>query len=172
MIYFLLLISALSRVIAHPANLTPVGAIGVYAARRFGWKKSIFITLSALVISDIFLGFGFYTLSVYIGFVAYAIFQKLFKKYKLSPIYSAICGSTTFFLITNFSVWLGPWYEHNAAGLISCFTLALPFYRNMLVGDLVFLALVFALEYFVNKLTRRNIIWRTSLKPTSSTQKF
>lgn len=172
MTYFLLLISALSRVIAHPANFTPVGAISIYATKKFGWKKSIFITLTALAISDIFLGFGFYTPSVYIGFVAYAMFQIVFKKFKLSPIYSTVCGSTTFFLITNFSVWLGPWYEHNISGLISCFTLALPFYRNMLVGDMGFLALIFSLEYFVNKLTRRSTKWHTNLRPTNSIQKY
>jgi hypothetical protein len=171
MVYFLLLISSLSRVIAHPANLTPVGAISVYATRKFGFKKSILITLGALVISDIFLGFGFYTPSVYIGFITYTIFQVAFKKYKLSPVYSAVCGSTAFFLITNFSVWLGPWYEHTATGLTECFTLALPFYRNMIIGDLGFLAIIFALEYLVNKLTRRSKIWRTNLRPTSSIQK-
>lgn len=169
--YFLLLISSLSRVISHPANLTPVGAIGIFATQKYGLKKSILITVCALVISDIFLGFGFYTPSVYIGFIAYVVFQKLFEKFKLSPVYSAVCGSTFFFLITNFSVFLGPWYEHTFEGLIKCFTLALPFYRNMIIGDLGFLALIFGLEYLVNKIIRRKA-WRISLRPTSSIQKY
>jgi signal transduction histidine kinase len=169
--YFLLLISSLSRVISHPANLTPVGAISIYATQKYGFKKSILITICALVISDIFLGFGFYTPSVYIGFIAYIVFQKFFKKFKLSPIYSAICGSTFFFLITNFSVFLGPWYEHTFNGLIKCFALALPFYRNMIIGDIGFLAVIFGLEYLVNKITSRKI-WLTNLRPTSLMKKY
>ena len=169
--YFLLLISSLSRIISHPANLTPVGAISIYATQKYGFKKSILITICALVISDIFLGFGYYTLSVYIGFIAYIIFQKLFKKFKLSSVYSAICGSTFFFLVTNFSVFLGPWYEHTLEGLIKCFILALPFYRNMIIGDIGFLAVIFGLEYLVNKIMRRKI-WRTNLRLTNSTQKY
>jgi hypothetical protein len=168
MTYLLFLVSVISRVVVHPANLTAVGASSILLTKKMGVKKSLFFTFCALIISDIFLGFGFYTPFVYMGFASYILFQNIFKKYKLANFYTAICGSTFFFLITNFGVWLGPWYEHTASGLLQCFLLALPFYRNMIIGDLGFLAIFCLAEYL---LTRR-AKWHTNLQPTSSNQRF
>ena len=46
-------------------------------------------------------------------------------------------SSLLFFLLTNFGVWiLG--YPFTFAGLVSCYTMALPFFVNTIVGDLFF----------------------------------
>ena len=44
-----------------------------------------------------------------------------------------------FFLLTNFSVWLfTPWYSKDISGLLYCYTLALPFFRNTLAGNVFY----------------------------------
>jgi hypothetical protein len=48
-----------------------------------------------------------------------------------------LSSSLLFFIITNFGVWiLG--YPHTLDGLIMCYTLAIPFFVNSIIGDLFF----------------------------------
>jgi hypothetical protein len=52
-----------------------------------------------------------------------------------------LLGSVLFFLITNFAVWVfTPLYERTSAGLVQCFYMALPFFRNTLAGDIFYVA--------------------------------
>jgi hypothetical protein len=58
---------------------------------------------------------------------------------------AALASSVSFFLISNFDVWIATnLYPKNLAGLITSYTLALPFFRNALEGDLLFTAAMFA----------------------------
>jgi len=62
---------------------------------------------------------------------------------------ASILSSTLFFLITNYAVWQwGTMYSHNWHGLAQCFTLALPFFRNTLVGDIGYTAMLFGAYEF------------------------
>ena len=65
------------------------------------------------------------------------------------PIFgAAILSSVLFFIVTNFGVWLtgGGWfYPKTLQGLIECYTLAIPFFRNSLAGDLVYTGVLFSL---------------------------
>ncbi|MGC4003224.1 MAG: hypothetical protein QM811_08850 [Pirellulales bacterium] len=59
---------------------------------------------------------------------------------------AAFLPSTFFFVVTNFIVWAvrrGLNYENSFAGLLECYSLAVPFYRWMLQGDLVYTAAIF-----------------------------
>jgi len=58
--------------------------------------------------------------------------DKLKRQLILLPIASGL-----FFLVSNFGVWYF-WYPHTWAGLFSCYLLAVPFYRNTMLGDFVF----------------------------------
>jgi len=57
---------------------------------------------------------------------------------------ASLAGSVGFFLVSNFAVW-AVWnmYPKTLAGLGACYVAALPFFRNALVGDLVWGALLF-----------------------------
>lgn len=60
------------------------------------------------------------------------------KPSRLSVIAGAALGSFLFFVVTNFFVWLeGSLYPQVWNGLVECYTMAIPFYRNQLVADLV-----------------------------------
>ena len=171
MLYLLILLSTISRILPHPANFTPVGAVAIFATKKYGYKKALFITIAAMLISDIFLGFGWYSIFVYAGFLTYILFQKLFARFKYSPLYSAISGSVAFFAISNLGVWLGPWYEHSLPGLIKCFTLAVPFYRNTILGDLIFTGAIFGLSFILERIKKEGALWHTRSKLTNLTQK-
>jgi hypothetical protein len=59
-----------------------------------------------------------------------------------------LCGllpATLFFITSNFAVWaFQSDYETSLAGLIECYTAALPFYRWMLAGDIFYMAVLVA----------------------------
>ncbi|MBS4043403.1 MAG: hypothetical protein KGZ59_06260 [Chitinophagaceae bacterium] len=77
------------------------------------------------------------------------------KKAKVSRIASAsIAGPTVYFLISNFAVWAGNGgYQHpkTLAGLIACMTEGLPFYKNSLVGTLLFSTILFGSYFLITK---------------------
>ena len=62
-----------------------------------------------------------------------------------------LLGSIQFFLITNFFVWLGAEveYPHTIAGLIACYTAALPFFEHTVLGDLFYTAVLNLAYFFV-----------------------
>jgi len=57
----------------------------------------------------------------------------------------AFLGSVQFFLITNFFVWLGArdLYPLTAAGLLSCYIAAIPFFAWTVLGDLFYTGVLF-----------------------------
>ncbi len=117
-------------------NFSPVGPFGFFS--RSIWPLLI-ITLGF----DILRG-GLYPGAIWthIGFLSYWVIGRIAHKIKekngssffvlLLPV-----ASTTFFLLSNFGVWLY-WYPNTISGLIACYTLALPFFRNTLLGDMFF----------------------------------
>jgi hypothetical protein len=103
-----------------------------------------------LFVSDYFIGFYDYRimLSVYLCFfVIFFIGRTVKKNYSLKAvIFGSLGGAILFYLATNFAVWyFGNWYEKSFAGLIRCFFLALPFFRNTLAGNLFFSGIFFGL---------------------------
>jgi hypothetical protein len=80
-------------------------------------------------------------LFVYVSlFLIVLIFFKISKKmnYKNLFIFSFF-GSVIFFLISNFGVWLvGNLYERNINGLIECYFMAIPFFKNTIISTLIF----------------------------------
>lgn len=67
---------------------------------------------------------------------------------------AALAAPTVFFLLSNFSVWIGnTGYQRSKtlSGLITCYTDGLPFYKNSLAGTLLFSAILFGAYYFVTQ---------------------
>ena len=57
-------------------------------------------------------------------------------------IFSGLVSSVCFFLITNFGAWITlDMYEKNFAGLMSSYTLAIPFFQNTLISTFLYLFL-------------------------------
>jgi hypothetical protein len=63
-----------------------------------------------------------------------------------------VLGPTSFFLVSNYAVWIaGDMYPRTLGGLGACFAAAIPFYRN----DLASTAIVAGLAFGVPVLMRR-----------------
>ena len=138
----LILILALSRLMPHPDNFTPIIALAIMSSYFFrNVNFSYVVMLFSMLLADFFIGFYSYMLFVYVSlFLIVLIFFKISKKmnYKNLFIFSFF-GSVIFFLISNFGVWLvGNLYERNINGLIECYFMAIPFFRNTIISTLIF----------------------------------
>lgn len=121
----------ISRFGMLPANFSPVGSYGF-------WGGNLFFYFASIVAFDYFRG-GFYKgfLFTYFGFLIYFLLGKIAKKsFKRQALFLPL-SSFLFFLISNFGVWYY-WYPHTIDGLMTCYLVAIPFYRNTLLGDVVF----------------------------------
>jgi len=149
-IIFLILVTlgAVFRLLPHPWNFTPIAAITLFSGVYLGKRYAILVPILAMFFSDIFLGFYEWKLmlAVYGSFALVGLIGLAIKKQK--SLETILAGSLTasilFFLITNFAIWqFTSWYPKTLPGLIQCFILALPFFRNTLLGDLFFTGILF-----------------------------
>jgi hypothetical protein len=165
--YLVLLLAVVSRVVPHSWNVTAVGGSLLYfGARRPRWQAAI-ATL-VLAATDFYLTHFVYSypflLSNYaitwlwyagVCLLGYALLSK--KTSTLRVAAAVFTSATSFFLISNFAVWLGlspyPLYPHTFAGLAECYTIALPFYGNDLVSTALVAGALFGLPALARKLS-------------------
>lgn len=134
-ILLFMVIAVLTRLVPHLPNFTPVTAIALFGGLHLSNKVMAYaLPLTVMAISDLFLGFSSITVFVYFAFVVVSFIGTQSKKASFSAI---LLSSVSFFIITNFGVWLLG-YPKTWTGLAECYTLALPFFRNALLGDLFY----------------------------------
>ncbi len=152
----MILAAAGSRLIPHPPNFAPIGAMALFGGACFASRRVAFLVpLLAMFVSDLVIGFlsgdlslglhrlipvvyGSFALIVCLGFW-------LRPRRKVVPIAgAALASSLLFFGLTNFGVWaLGSWYPKTWAGLVACYVAAIPYFRNTLLGDAVYTTVLF-----------------------------
>jgi len=143
----MVLAAAAERLLPHPWNFTPIGAMALFGGAQFANKRAaILLPFTALFLSDLVLGlhrlmpfvYGCFALTVCLGFWV----QQYRSAGRVAV--ASVVSSTVFFLVTNFSVWaVFDTYPKNATGLLECYVAGLPFYRNGLLGDLFYAAVLF-----------------------------
>ncbi len=146
---------ALPLVIDHTWNFTAVGALAIFAGAQFSDKRLAFIMpLAAMALADLlFLRNGF-SLLVYSGFIAMVACGFLIrnKVNTTNVVLASFISAAVFYLITNFSFFYPvTLYPRNFSGIIASYTAALPFFRNMLLGNLVYSAVLFGSFYLLSK---------------------
>lgn len=143
-------VGIIMRLVPHPANVTPLTAIALVSGFYFRGKWTILVPVLAMVVSDLFIGWHNLVLFTWGSFAAaVAIGMWLRNQGPTARIVGgALAGSTLFFLVTNWAVWaFGTMYVKDVSGLLRSYEMALPFFRNMLIGDLLFTAIfVFGIE--------------------------
>ncbi len=123
-----------ARLLPHPWNFTPLMAIGLFSGYQASKAVTgILVTLSALALSDLVLGFhsGFWW--VYAAALVAVLFGRITRnRGGAGAIAAAALGSSlSFFLITNFMVWAtSRMYPLTLTGLTACFTAGIPFFQN------------------------------------------
>lgn len=147
----ILVVGALSRFIPHPPNFAAIGALGIFGGLYANnWKQGIGLPLAARLVSDTLI--GFFTpgvmVSVYLatalgGLLGVWVKKRKKRKNIFTIARATIAGSIIFFLLTNFAVWLfDGLYPMNLPGLIKSYTMALPFFRNSVLGDLFYVGVL------------------------------
>jgi len=154
----LVLCAALTRAlpffIPNTWNFTAIGALAIFAGSQFGNSRFAFIIpVMAMAIADLFIGDGFSPI-VYMGFIV-MVACGVFIRNNVNPTsvtLSSIVGTIAFYLITNFAYLYSPTlYPHNLTGIVTSYIMALPFLRNMLIGDAFYSLLLFGAYYAFKK---------------------
>jgi hypothetical protein len=160
----MVLLAALARLVPHPPNFTPIGAVALFGAAQFRSKWAAFVVpLAAMLLGDAGLelaaqtgilsgwmakgtcfhrGMGY----VYGSIVLISALGLLLRRHRsVWSVSSAVLASSVlFFLVTNFGVWL-EWdmYPKSVEGLLACYTAAIPFFHWTLLGDAFYATLLF-----------------------------
>lgn len=157
------LIGIALRFLPHPPNFAPIAAIALFGGVYFSRKTALILPIAVMLISDIFIGYyeiglmffvyGSFLLTVILGF-----WLKKNKKWQ-TVLGSAFLSALIFFILTNFAVWVfTPWYAKTLSGIIQCYVMALPFFKNTLFGDLFYTTVFFGsyelIEVWIKKSLR------------------
>ena len=145
-VILLVIFAILTRFIPHPANFAAVGAVALFSGTYLNKKYALWLPLVVMMISDYFIGFHnliFFTWGSFVLIGAIGLWVRKNKNIQ-NVIFGTVTGSLLFFFITNSAVWaMTPLYAKNSQGLIECFVMALPFFRNTLLGDFFFVGVLF-----------------------------
>jgi hypothetical protein len=151
----LTILSALGRLLPHPPNVTPVGSSSLFAGARVnGWMAYLLPILVMAVTDPLVGGYTRSTPVIYLCFlISVWIGRRIARTDSAIRIGTAcVLSSVQFFVLTNLSTWaFGTMYAKTAAGLVTCYVAALPFYGATLAGDLFFTAAIFGLNYMLNR---------------------
>jgi uncharacterized membrane protein len=146
LVAFFILLGVFTRIIPHPPNMTAIGAIALFSGAFLYDKRLAFIIPTiTMLISDLVLGYQL-ALSVYLSFlIIVSLGFVLAKKHTgISVINMSLLASVIFYVLTNFSVFISsPLYSKTFVGLIECYTLAIPFFLNTLIGNVVYSLIMF-----------------------------
>jgi hypothetical protein len=140
-------LAVLSRLVSHQWNFTMMGAVALFAGAFLTRKLFAAATvILSLLISDYFIGFHNQMLVVYGSFLAMAFagsFLNLSSS-RLKVLSTSFIGSILFFVLTNLAVWLeNSMYPQTLNGLVDCYVMGIPFFRNQFVSDLFFTSVFF-----------------------------
>lgn len=147
----------ISRLGYLPANFSPLGSFGFFG-------QNLLLYLGSIVLFDLTVG-GFYKgfWFTYLGFGAYWLLGKLAKNNPTKQALYLPIASFAFFALSNFGSWYY-WYPHTLEGFLACYLVALPFYRNTLLADLIF---GYGYLYLKNRAKKEKTLKTWSLEESS-----
>lgn len=154
----LILVAALTRLLPHPPNFSPVEAIALFGGAYFASRLwALAVPLVAMFVSDFALGLVHG--GVYFDYFASAGFWLVYACIVLSTVLGfglrgkvggtrvlgySLLGSLLFFVVTNFGTWLGsPMYPQTGAGLAAAYAAGIPFFQWTVLGTLFYAAVLF-----------------------------
>ena len=170
--YLLLLAALLSRVIPHSGwmGFTAVGGALIYIGARRSWKE-ILLPVAALAGVDHYLtvqvyGYDFVWQAYLVTWAWYAaamVLGRILLSQEttiLRVASAAILGPTSFFIVSNYAVWVGShgMYAPNLGGLATCYVAGLPFYGRDLISTALVVTLAFGVPVAVQLYRRRKAV--------------
>lgn len=159
----MIVLAALSRLLPHPPNFSPVEAMALFAGAWFDNRRwALAVPLLAMLLSDLvlatlhgglyaayFASFGFWL--VYLALLActglgFALRAKVTAPRVLG---FSLLGALLFFLITNAGAWFAdaasatPLYARGIEGLLAAYVAGIPFFQYSVAGVLFYAAVLF-----------------------------
>ena len=145
--------AAMSRLLPHPPNFSPVEAIALFGGAYFASRAwAVLVPLAAMLISDVVLAAlngGSYSFANYFASTSFWLvygciavstvlgFGLRGKVGGAKVLGYSLLGSVLFFLATNFGAWLGStMYPQNGAGLVAAYAAGIPFFQWTVLGTL------------------------------------
>ena len=154
LIISIIFLVSLTRIFPHPPNFTPILALAIFGGAYLPNRiTAISLPIISMFISDLIIGFHSQIFSIYATIILLSILGHLMKtkNFKNFAI-TGFTGSLIFFIITNFSVWLGgSLYPLTIDGIIQCYIMAIPFFHNTLISTMLFLTILFFGYTFAEK---------------------
>lgn len=154
----LIIVAALTRVLPHPPNFSPIAAIALFGGAYFASRSwALLVPLAGLVISDLvlasinggiyaswFSGSGIWVVYGCIALTAVVGFGLRGKVGGARVLGYSLAATALFYLATNFAAWLGnPMYPQTSAGLIASYVAGIPFLQWSVLGTLAYAAALF-----------------------------
>jgi hypothetical protein len=154
----LIFVAALSRLLPHPPNFSPVEAIALFGGAFFASRAwALAVPLLALLVSDLVMGAA--VGASYASYIGSTSFWSVYACIALSTLLGfglrgkvggarvlgyALAGSVLFFVVTNFGAWLAsPFYPQTGAGLAAAYVAGIPFFQWTVLGTLAYAAILF-----------------------------
>jgi hypothetical protein len=143
----LVVVGVVLRVMPHPWNFAPIGAIALFGGARFDRRYfAIGIPLLTMFVGDAFIGFHSLMPVIYATYALIAVIGMFLRDRTTIPAIGGgvLLSSTVFYLTTNFAVWaMGTTYAKSTAGLVACYIAAIPYFGNTLASDAIYAAIFF-----------------------------
>ncbi len=149
---------ALTRLLPHPVNFTPMAAIAVFGGAQLMHNRHRFgLMLLAALLSDLLVNSLLYnyndlsyflepgTLGIYGCYMFFVWMGTTLKKVNVVGVGSrSILASAVFFIVSNLTLWAGStFYTQDLTGLMACYIAAIPFIQNSFAGDLIYSGILF-----------------------------
>lgn len=149
---------------SHPWHFTPVAAsllfFGAYGSRRQLWFPVTMLAASDVILSKFVYHYPVsWDLLVTWAWYAAVVLLGVGLGRHLKPLWiicSALASSVSFFLLSNFVVWLAyDMYPKTISGLMTCYVAAIPFFRGTFISDLLFTPVLFSIPVVIKVLSGR-----------------
>ena len=147
----LLALVSVAHFLPHPAGVSPIGAMAVYAGANGPRYTAWLVPLLPLFVSH--LVFGFYEpvvlVSVYLGFALCTVVARLgLRRTRTLTRFGGTIAvqAVVFFLVSNFGNWLAFWQPWTAAGLLQCYINGLPYLGIAMLADAAYCFVLFGLH--------------------------
>jgi hypothetical protein len=159
------LLPQIFRQLPYLPNFSPFYAMDVFSGARLRSWHAFALPLAIRVLTDVLLllfqgqmSEPAYYLSflpfVYLSVICNVLLGRLLMSTE-SPVRIGgvlLLASAQFYLITNFGTWIGSnMYPHTLTGLIECYVVALPFFRNSTLAYCGFGALLFGAHALLSR---------------------
>ncbi len=170
----LIVMAAVARIINHEMhlyNFAPVAAIGLFGGAMLQNRKlSLLMPLLALFIADLYIELfpsnpmmrGFYGVEqffVYGGMLAVTLLGQTMKSVTSTKVLGfSIAGSTLFFVVSNLGAFASGMYGYSFSGFATTYVMAIPFFKNSLLGDLIGNTALFGGFYLLQQAVQQKLV--------------